>query len=144
MKNVEANEEEANMEKSTVFLTINPNTVCDNDEEELFRAVIGYITDHLDRVLLLRQGDVAYGYEELEPLLVGDMKVSVKYEVGSRFHRSHMHMKIEAVLNGRGNKVQFDLAKIRGYLKEQLGYTPHLDAKFVKDSVFDIERYIRK
>lgn len=144
MKNVESDESRANMEKSTLLLTINPNIVGDTGEEEHFKAFIDYLIDNLDKVLLLRQGDIAYPYSELEPLLVGDIKVSVKYEIGSRFHRNHVHIKVEAILNERGNRLNIKLDTLRGYLKEQLGYTPHVDVKAIKDSVFDVERYIRK
>ena len=144
VKDVESNEEAADMEKSTLLLTINPNVVEGEEDVVHFKAVIKHLTDNLDKVLLLRQGDIAYGYEGLEPLLVGNIGVSVKYEVGSRFHRNHVHIKIEAVMRTRGSKMHIDLAKLRGYLREQIGYSPHVDVKAIKDSVFDVERYIQK
>lgn len=134
----------ADMEKSTLLVTINPNVVECAEEATMLRDVIEYLTEKIDKVLFLKQGDVGYDYSELERILVGDIRVAVKYEIGTRYHRNHVHIKLEALLRGRGNKMQVKLGVLRGFLKEQFGYLPHVDVNAVKDSVFDVERYIRK
>lgn len=142
---VESDPEAANMNESTLFLTINPNKVATEEQVLAFREIIRYLTEEkLDQVLTLKQEDVVSGYDTLAEYLVGDVKVSVKYEIGPRFSRQHVHISLQALLRDRGSMMHIDLAKLRDYLAEQLGYRAHVNVRAVQNSHFNIDRYIRK
>lgn len=144
VKKVVADEESTSTNKSILFLTINPNTVQDDEERQYFEDVIEALTNNLDKFLLLKQGDILYPYSELEPLLVGEIDVEVKFEIGPRFRRDHCHITIIGVVNNRNSMMFLDLEKIRAYGREQLGYEPYVDAKGKGDNAFNMRRYIRK
>lgn len=142
---VEHEDVASNMNESTLFLTINPNVITDVESDKKLRNVVSYMVyECLDLCLLLKQGSNIYPYEELEHYIVGDIKVDVRYEVGSKYSRNHVHIKLQTLLQDRGSIMHVDLAAVREYLKEQLGYAPYVNIRAVQNSNFNIDRYIRK
>lgn len=135
----------ANMSESTLILTINPNHEQPLDGGAFFRECTDYLLSKLDAILTVQQGkDVVGDYAALEPILASEINVSVRYEVGPRFHRQHVHIVLSALMHGRGNMMRVNCDKIRAFYNEQLGYTPYVNAERAKNPVFDLRRYILK
>ena len=145
IEELESNPEAANMSESVLMLTINPNHEQPEDGGAFFRECTDYMLSKLDSILMVKQGkDVTGGYAALEPILASDINVSVKYEIGSRFHRQHVHIVLSALMHGRGNMMHVDCAKIRAFYNEQLGYTPYVNVGWRNNAEFDLRRYILK
>ena len=145
VEELESDPEAANMSESVLMLTINPNHEQPLDGGAFFRECTDYLLSKLDAILTVKQGkDVAGGYAALEPILASDIKVSVKYEVGSRFHRQHVHIVLSALMHGRGNMMHVNCDKIRAFYNEQLGYTPYVNVSGRSNAEFDLRRYILK
>jgi hypothetical protein len=144
VKEVETDASVADTNESNLILTINSNRCADEDEIIAFKGIIGYMLERLDKILLLKQGNVFSGYADLSEYLVEDVQVEVRYEIGPRFGRSHCHIFLHAKLSDRGSMMNVDITKVREYLIEQWGYNPHVNVKVVDNAVLNLSRYIRK
>lgn len=134
----------ANRSESLLMLTINPNQTFTEGDDIIFRGLLDYMLERLDKILLLKQGDVIGGYAALEPILVSNIKVAIKFEVGPQFHRQHAHITLSAIMEGRGSMMHVDCDKVRAFFREQLGYTPYVNVNRKQNVEFDLRRYILK
>jgi hypothetical protein len=142
---VESNPESQDYNESTLFLTINPNQMSNEEDIDFMKDVMSHmLDDNLDKIVHLVQGGTKLSYEDLEEYMVGNIKVDVKYEVGSRYNRAHVHVKLQCLLKNRGSMMHLDLAKVRAFLKEQYEYNVYVEVRAVQNSNFNIDRYISK
>lgn len=141
---IETNPELADINKSTILLTINPNQVSEEKSELFMREVIDYMLDNLNKIVYLSQHKERMDYDALAEVLIGDIAVGVKYEVGGRFSRLHTHIKVSATMRGKDSKMFLDAPKIRAYMSEQFGYPVYVNCDEVSNADFNVDRYISK
>lgn len=142
---VESNPESQDYNESTLFLTINPNQMVNDDDVDFMKDVMRYmLEENLDKIVYLVQAGAKYDYTALEEYMVGDIKVDVKYEVGTRYSRAHVHVKLQCLLKNRGSMMHIDLNKVRAFLKEQYEHDVYVEVRAVQNSNFNIDRYISK
>jgi len=134
-----------NYNESTLFLTINPNQMANEEELDFMKDVMSHmLNDNLDKIVYLVQAGQKLTFEDLEEYMVGNIKVRVKYEVGSRYNRAHVHVKLQCLLKDRGSMMHLDLPKVRAFLKEQYEYNVYVNVDAAQNSNFNIDRYISK
>lgn len=134
-----------NYNESTLFLTINPNQMANEEELDFMKDVMSHmLNDNLDKIVYLVQAGQKLTFEDLEEYMVGNIKVRVKYEIGSKFRRAHVHVKLQCLLKDRGSMMHLDLPKVRAFLKEQYEYNVYVNVDAVQNSNFNIDRYISK
>ena len=143
--NVVSDPESQNYNESTLFLTINPNQMSSEEDIDFMKDVMSHmLNDNLDKIVYLVQAGEKLSYADLEEYMVGNIKVDVKYEIGSKFGRAHVHVKLQCLLKNRGSMMHLDLPKVRAFLKEQYEYNVYVEVRAIQNSNFNIDRYISK